>query len=126
MNKLAVILTHLKENKAFYMILVLNFALSFGLLYFIQNYNLIENRIEIQEDMNIGHQELDSLSTVLQYKSKWYLSATSVRVAIQAKFNNDQGRFFISRIGSKILPNMTCKPIANFLKWQMVSEFQKK
>ena len=126
MNKLAVILTYLKENKAFYMILVLNFALNFGLLYFIQNYNLIENRIEIAEDMNIDHQELDSLSTVLQYKSKWYLSTTSVRVAIQAKYNNDQGRFFLSCIGSKILPNMTCKPIANFLKWQMVSEFQKK
>ena len=126
MKKLAVILSHLKENKAFFMILVLDFAISFGWLYFIEKQDMIEHSFEFREDMNKDHQELESISTDLQYKSKWYSSTTSFRVANQAKFNNDSGRFLFSCVGLKIHPKMTCNSISILLERQLVIELQKK
>lgn len=126
MNKLAIILSHLKENKAFYVILVLNCTISFGLLYFIENYDLIENRIEIQEDKNKDHKALDSLCTDMHYKSNWYLSTTSVRVTKQTTFNYNLGMFLFNCFGSKIHPNMTCSPTSILLARQKVSELHEK
>ena len=126
MNKLAIILSHLKENKAFYVILVLNCAISFGLLYFIENYDLIEDRIEIREDINKDHKALDSLCTDIHYKSNRYLSETSVRVTKLSTFKNNLGRFLFSCIGLRIHPKMTCNSISILLERQLVIELQKK
>ena len=125
MNKPNAILCHIKENKAFYLILVLNCVISFGFLYFAQNYDLIENRIEIQEDININHQEADSLCADIQYKSNWYLSTTSGRLALHGIFHNREW-FLSSCTGLKIYPDMTYNSISSFLKMKIVSEFPKK
>ena len=69
MNKLAIILSHLKENKAFYVILVLNFILSFGLLFLIQKADITECRKEIHNDLKKDHESIDSLQTDIETMS---------------------------------------------------------
>ncbi len=126
MNKLAIILSHLKENKAFYVILVLNCTISFGLLYFIENHDLIEHRFEFREDINKDHKAHDSLSTDIHYKSNRYISTTSVRITKQTTFNDNLERFLFSCIGLRIHPKMTCNSISILLERQFVIELQKK
>lgn len=126
MNNLAIIFSHLKENKVFYEILVLNCTLSFDLLYFIENYDLIEHGFEIREDISKDHNVLDSLCTDIHFKSNRYLSTTSLQVSKQTTFNNILERFLLSCNDLKINPKMTCNSILILLEKQLVIKLQKK
>ena len=123
MKKLVIVLSHLKENKAFYVILALNCIISFCSIYFIENYDPTKHRFEIREDMNNDHKVLDSLCIDIHFKSNKYLSRPSVHESKQITFHNILGRLFYNCIDLKIHTKMTCNSILSLLLRQMVTEF---
>jgi len=126
MNKLTSLLSLLEENKAFFVILAINFILSFGLLFFIQKADLNEIRKEIQDDFNKDHNSIDSLQTDIEnvswssfpYTSEW-LSAQSTRLRIREE-RNRRDTYYKKRT------KITVDPISKYFERLLVSEFQKK